>query len=295
LEKIEYADINKFLVSIGLMLIIFSIVLPYYFLKEDFGIFLDNKLFLTLKPEVQSIIIIKRKQVSFFQQVIPYLSLLLFTVGIVSLIYGLIRWFKRQKRIDEKFDTELEKLKRELKSMTPMEVIEKTQIEISEINSPNSELSDPFFRSPMIDYMNVESRIYKVFEAYSNVSFEILTQRKVNSAEIDILMLSKNKKFMDRVIEIKYFKTTINKSIIEKSLTKLSQTIHSYKTSVRRKAKPVLLFVYNTDTINKEKVLEITTDMLSFSQKQEMLRGLKIISTHVEEIEQLDISKLLKR
>lgn len=277
------------------MLIIFSIVLPYYFLKEDFGIFLDNKLFLTLKPEVQSIIIIKRKQVSFFQQVIPYLSLLLFTVGIVSLIYGLIRWFKRQKRIDEKFDTELEKLKRELKSMTPMEVIEKTQIEISEINSPNSELSDPFFRSPMIDYMNVESRIYKVFEAYSNVSFEILTQRKVNSAEIDILMLSKNKKFMDRVIEIKYFKTTINKSIIEKSLTKLSQTIHSYKTSVRRKAKPVLLFVYNTDTINKEKVLEITTDMLSFSQKQEMLRGLKIISTHVEEIEQLDISKLLKR
>ncbi|WP_223577911.1 hypothetical protein [Sphingobacterium sp. GVS05A] len=295
MEKIEYADINKFLVSIGLMLIIFSIVLPYYFLKEDFGIFLDNKLFLTLKPEVQSIIIVKRKQVSFFQQVIPYLSLLLFTVGIVSLIYGLIRWFKRQKRIDEKFDTELEKLKWEIKAMTPMEVIEKTQIEISEINSPSSELSDPFFRSPMIDYMNVESRIYKVFEAYSNVSFEILTQRKVNSAEIDILMLSKNKKFMDRVIEIKYFKTTINKSIIEKSLTKLSQTIHSYKTSVRRKAKPVLLFVYNTDTINKEKVLEITNDMLSFSQKQEMLRGLKIISTHVEEIEQLDISKLLKR
>ncbi|MNV29513.1 hypothetical protein D3C71_1207410 [compost metagenome] len=295
MEKIEYADINKFLVSIGLMLIVFCIVLLYYFLKEDFNIFLDNKVFFSLQSEVQSIILVKRKQVLFVQQAILYLSLLFFTIGIISLIYGLKRWFKRQKRIDEKFDTELEKLKWELKAMTPMEVIEKAQIEISEINSSSSELSEPFFRSPLIDYMNVESRIYKVFEAYNNVSFEILTHRKVNSAEIDILMLSKNKKFIDQVIEIKYFKTIINKSIIEKSLTKLSQPIYSYKTSVRRKAKPVLLFVYNTYTIIKEKVLEITNDMLLLSQKQEMLHGIKIISTHVEKIEQLDISKLLKK
>lgn len=36
MEKLDYSDINKFLASLGVVIIGVGIILPYFYLKEDF-------------------------------------------------------------------------------------------------------------------------------------------------------------------------------------------------------------------------------------------------------------------
>lgn len=42
MQKIDYGDINKFLVSIGLVLIALAVLTPYLYLKEDFGLYIEQ-------------------------------------------------------------------------------------------------------------------------------------------------------------------------------------------------------------------------------------------------------------
>lgn len=57
MEKIDYGDINKFLVSIGIVLIGLSVLTPFLYLKEDFGIYLSEEEISKYEQPIKSLII----------------------------------------------------------------------------------------------------------------------------------------------------------------------------------------------------------------------------------------------
>ena len=125
MQKIDYGDINKFLVSIGLVLIALAVLTPYLYLKEDFGLYIEQSKIDQMQEPIKELITEKQNQVIKFQTFIPWVSLSFFLLGLTSTIIGLVRWFKRQSKIDEKFDKELQKLDLEITSLTPEEKEEK--------------------------------------------------------------------------------------------------------------------------------------------------------------------------
>ena len=133
MKKIEYGDVNKFLVSIGIVLVTLAILAPYLFLKEDFGLYLEQEKLMKLQDPIKALIKDKQNKIILIQEYLPLISLTLLGLGALSIIVGLFRWFRRQSKIDEKFDKEIVKLDLEVTALRPEEIKRKAEDEIQPI------------------------------------------------------------------------------------------------------------------------------------------------------------------
>jgi hypothetical protein len=234
-QKIEFGDINKFLVSVGLVLIGLGIVTPYLYLKEDFGLNTESEKLMKLDLVVQEIFAYKKNQISSIQKILPWSSLALFGLGILISGIGIKRWLKRQKKIDEKFDKEVQILDIEIKASTPEEKIENAKKEIKEIElaeelESETKVVKPKQVSGYESYMEIERNIFQLFENMDSPNFEVYQEPKIGDKfYIDILLKANSNKFSDRLIEIKYFRNHLPVSTIQKSLYQLSTYISYYK------------------------------------------------------------------
>ncbi len=234
MQKIEYGDINKFFVSVGLVLIGLSILSPYLYLKEDFGIYLSQTDFDSLQDSVKELVLDKQNKVKQLQSLFFCIPIILSVSGILFLVIGLYRWFSRQEKIDEKFDIELDKLKLELKSLTQEEREEKVMQEVQEIELDKKTEPNEIQKKVFNKYIAIEESITEIFKNYNSENFEVLSQQKMgNKFEIDILLRAKNKGFADRIVEIKYFNGKISESIINSTLHKLSSYVITNKLLIK--------------------------------------------------------------
>jgi hypothetical protein len=303
MHKIEYGDINKFLVSIGIVLIALSILTPYFYLKEDFGLYLEQEAIKKYEEPIRQIITKKQEQVIFLQKIIPKVSLGLFLLGLISSSIGLFRWLKRQSKIDEKFDKEIKRLDLEIESLTPEEKEEKAKKEAQEIELEETQTetlspskSIPTSTSIYTDYIRVEQDVIEIFENYKSPNFEVMSQQRLGKKfEIDLLLKAKNKSYSDRIVEIKYFRKKLPLSIINKALSQLNTYISYYKNATNKQVIPVLLVVYNKENVNPSDIAKFNDKISNYSQDIPHLKRLKVEFIPQDEINSFDVRRLLKR
>lgn len=296
MQKIEYGDINKFFVSIGLILIGLSILSPYLYLKEDFGIYLSQTDFDSLQDSVKELVLDKQNKVKKLQSLFFCIPIILSVSGILFLVIGLYRWFNRQQKIDEKFDIELDKLKLELKSLTQEEREEKVMQEVQEIELEKKTEPNEIQKKVFSKYIEIEESITEIFKNYNSKNFEILSQQRMgNKFEIDILLRAKNKGFADRIVEIKYFNGKISESIINSTLHRLSSYVTYYKQATNKVVVPVLIIVYHLKDVGKTGLLE--TEVMITSRKSDFPNLKRLKTQFIEEnsIDKFDVKKVLKR
>jgi hypothetical protein len=294
MQKIDYGDINKFLVSIGL-----AILSPYFYLKEDFGINIDSEQILKFDEPVKQFISNKQNQVIAIQKIIPWTSLSLIIIGLISMIVGLVRWFKRQAKIDEKFDKEIQKLDLEIETLTPEEKVEKAKQEVEEIELAEKleTIQTPnMTNKPYLDYMKIEQSLYSRFQNLNSPNFEIFSEQKLgNRFYIDLLLKANSKKFSDRIIEIKYFKNQLPISSFKKAIHQLNTYLSYYKKTTNKLVLPVLLIVYKEENITDRKIENIRKQIAEFSIDIPNMSRLKVEFIKENELEIFDIGKLLKK
>ncbi len=302
MQKIDYGDINKFLVSIGLVLIGLAILTPYFYLKEDFGLYIEQEAIEKFQEPIQKIITSKQEHVIRIQKYIPWTSFGLLILGLISSIIGLVRWFKRQAKHDEKFDKEIQRLDLELESLTTEEKEEKAKKEVHEIELEEEALPVSTTRTATtkgtayLDYIKIEKNITRVFENYKSPNFEILSQQRLgNKFEIDLLLKAKPKKYSDRIVEIKYFRSQLPLSIIFKTLHQLNTYISYYKNAAKKQVIPVLLIIYNKYVIDSKQILKCKDRIKDYSQDIPNLNRLKVEFIPENEIEKFDVQRILKR
>jgi hypothetical protein len=302
MQKIDFGDINKFLVSIGLVLIALAILTPYLYLKEDFGLYIDKEEVLKFEEPIKKIIANKQYQVYKIQKIIPWTSFALFLLGIASSLIGLKRWFKRQSKIDEKFDKEIKKLDLEIETLSPEEKIEKAKKEVQEIElaeqlESTSTLSASTSKSEgYLSYMKIEQSIYQLFQNLKSPNFDIHSEQKLgNRFYIDLLLKAKSNKFSDRIIEIKYFKNQLLISSIQKSIYQLNTYISYYKENTNKQVIPILLIVYRKDNINEERILHYHIRINEFSNDLPNLERLKVEFIEENGLNDFNVSVFLKK
>jgi len=302
MQKIDYGDINKFLVSIGLVLIGLAVLVPYLYLKEDFSLYLEQTQIDKLQEPIKELISSKQSQVIKIQKFIPWISLGFFLIGLTSSIIGLVRWFKRQSKLDEKFDKEIQKLDLEIDSLTPEEKRQKAIKEVNEIEKEEQLYPEatPTTTDPRnqayLNYMKIENSITKVFEDYNSPNFDILSQQRLgNRFEIDILLKAKTKKFSDRIVEIKYFRKQLPFSIIEQSLQQLNTYISYYKQAAKKQVVPVLLLVYNKEIVSTDRIVQYQNRITDYSQNIPNLNRLKLEFIEESQINNFNVQRILKK
>ena len=299
MQKIDYGDINKFLVSIGLVLIGLSILSPYFYLKEDFGVNITSEQIEKFEEPIKQLILNKQDQVIKLQKIIPWTSLSLLVLGLVSMIIGLIRWFKRQTKIDEKFDKEIHKLDLEIETLTPEEKVEKAKLEVQEIELAEqleTTTTNTISNRPYLDYMRIEQSLYTLFQNLNSPNFEIYSEQKLgNKFYIDLLLKAKSKKFADRIIEIKYFKKQLPISSIQKALYQLNTYISYYKKTTSKPVIPILIIVYKKENITETKIQNARKRIYEFAVDIPNMNRLKVEFISENEIDNFDVRKLLKR
>ena len=302
MQKIDYGDINKFLVSIGLVLIALAVLTPYLYLKEDFGLYIEQSKIDEMQEPIKALISNKQKQVIKFQSFIPWISLSFLLLGLTSTLVGLVRWFKRQSKIDEKFDKELQKLDLEITSLTPEEKEEKAKQEVDEIESVDKQATATTV--PKVSnhsayvkaYMDIEKGLTNVFENYKSPNFDVLSQQRIgNRYEVDILLQAKTKRFLDRIVEIKYFRNRLSLKIIRDTIYRLNTQISFYNQASNRRVVPVLLIVYSKETTTAEDILKFQNRIIDESQDIPNLDKLKIEFIEEKKVDKFDVRRIIKK
>lgn len=256
-NKLEFSDINRYFVSIGTILIALSFLLPYFYLKENFGIIISETDYKSYTEISRKIIDNKQQNILFFQNYIIEISVSILLIGIIFTIIGIVRWNKRQSKIDKKFDKELEKLEIEIKQLTPEEKEEKLNEEILQVTKSTQEINT---NSPLQDYRsirniyeNVETTIInkiKQYNSFSN-SYDLYTEIKVANKYIDALLKGKEK---DIIVEIKYINRSINIMMLRDLTQRFDYLLEFYKTTTKQHIQGKMLVVYNDAEINEEQV-----------------------------------------
>lgn len=253
-NKIEFSDINRYFASIGTILIALAFLLPYFYLKESFGIIVSENDYKSYTKISQAIISNKQSNILFFQSIIVYISGGLFIIGLFLTILGITRWNKRQMKIDEKFDKELEKLKIEITQMSPAEKEEKINSEIQEIvNSEELTQSGLIVDNIRNEYRLVEDTILNKYNKINQNKFIIYPNVRLKHTEYDILLKSNSNEYIDELVEIRFYKNRIIPNLLYDNIRKFDYRIQYYSNNVRD-AKGILFLVYDDKNINKIKI-----------------------------------------
>lgn len=269
MQKIDYSDINKFLVSIGLVLIGLAILCPYLYFKESFGIYIEVDQIEKFQKPIQDLISNKQKTIINIQSIVPWVSFCLLFLGTISCIAGLYRWFKRQAKLDEKFDKELRKLDLEIESMTPEEKENRTKQEVQEIEiqefleAENLKTNSQKYQK----YFQIERDVINNFKYRCSSNYKVLAQQKLaNKYEVDLLLKAKSVLIPDKIVEIKYFGTRILWNVIKQSIRQLDKTTTYYQNATGNEVIPILIIVYNSEVNSKERMNGLKSKYLQFAE-----------------------------
>ena len=279
----------------------FMFSVQYFYLKEDFGLYLKEDDIAKYDVQIVEIIQAKRSQVASLQKMIPFVSAGLIFGGIVFCYIGIRRWLKLQAKLDEKLNNEVEKSKLDLKTSTPEQRIvnakkEVAETEIAEQLESNTELQQSTNNRGYLNYMAIEDKFFNYFKSAKNSNFDILQQPRIgNRFFVDILLRAKSNKFSDRIIEVKYFQNQLPLSSIEDSIMKLATYISYYRENTNKRVIPILLIVYKGEKISDAKILEYKRRILEYTKGIPELDRIKVELIKELELDQFDVKQLLKR
>ena len=186
MEKLKYDSLYKFIVSIGIVIMI----LPFGFI---FGILNKNDTVLVSQNEINQLTN-TAKEIIYLEQDYKYLILskpILFLIGSVIVIYGIIQWKdKVQKYEDKSRELSNKLLEKQIKSLTLEEKEEKIKEDIEEekieIKAKNSNV---MIHKQRIDkYMDIQETVYRSIRKQFN-NYKIFEEVKLENQIYDCIAL----------------------------------------------------------------------------------------------------------
>ncbi len=256
--QIEYGDFYKFIVSVGIALIILSVLLPWAFVREPFDLLNTQVDIAALTKVAQFVIQARQILTAIITFVVPCLSVSLFAFGVVLTVFGSVQWHTKNQSIND----ELQRIKLQLEreKLTPVSDEEKKealevegraeleiqqelperdqgavleQIDLSELNN--------FVASALL----VEAKLAKRLRNCIGGLYDVLSNQRLGRVEYDVLLLSKDteSKLKDYVIEIKYVRKGFKYGWLLDNVEKIFYANLHYQREMNRRPMPMLIVI----------------------------------------------------
>lgn len=266
MEKLKYDSLYKFIVSIGIVIII----LPFIFL---YGILNNNDIVLIKENEINQLTNTAKEIISLEQNYKytilsnPITFCIITTIfvisGLIIVVYGIVQWKNKvQKYEDRSRELSNKLLEKQIKDLTNEEKEEKIieDIETLETENKSKYLSDNIKKQQISKYVNIQESVYKSIRKEFK-DYKIFEEVRIEKQMYDCIALDNSSYYAyDYIFEVKYF-TTINLikgkiKVLEELIMK--EKLHYYENS-KRYAKIVLIIIVENftekDRLENQKIL----------------------------------------
>jgi len=262
--KFEYADLYRFLVSAGIVLLALSFLAPWLLLREPLDVLYSVPDQEILTERSQELLFLKQDTLSWALKYISWFSITLIMLGSFLASYGGWGWFKLQKIRDKKESIGLEREEHELATMTAAEKEEKMKFEVAEEFDDNVSATDQ--DSFMQRYEALERKVAKRVSDVTRSTHNVLRNRKAGKSFIDILVEPKaegNSVSLQKhyLIEVKVRRRINSYSDLKSSYLQLQKAVLEYQNSTNVFPNSKLLIVVQDYEENLERMEKIIANL----------------------------------
>ncbi len=206
MDKLQYDNLYKFLVSLGIVLIVFPIAaLVYLFNMEP--ILISQTDYDMLSDFSLQMISNRNELTSYFIKTFPWFAGGLIFIGIGVLLFGICKWLGLQKNLDKKLDAETAMQTLNLLKMSSAEVTAKVEEEVKEaaaIETSTSPVVSDHSRA-MSKYLEIEESCFNYFTKRYAKKYSFERNIRMGKYSYDFIGVSKLDN-IDLIFEIKYMK-----------------------------------------------------------------------------------------
>ncbi|MBM3453004.1 MAG: hypothetical protein FJX84_07665 [Bacteroidetes bacterium] len=141
-------------------------------------------------------------------------------------------------------------------------------------------------------YFGIERRIFNLLLKHLYPEFRILSNRKMQGFEYDLIIETLGNKEFDLIAEVKYIPNRINKTKLQDTALKLSFQKDIYENTTQRKAKPILFIV-----VGNEIKIEDYKNLFEYINKpftnKNFIRTIVTKESEIETISKLEVINLI--
>ena len=272
MEKLQYDSFYKFLVSLGLVLIITPFIGVYYLLNYSNENLLTVNKYTELSQKSLGIIEKKENILNLFLTLAPYIFIFTTILGIFLLIYGIIKWKNLQKEIDEQTTIKTKVERTQLEKLTANEVLQKIESE-EEINTKDKKQ----IYNRIQDAIMVEGFCFEYLSNQLSKDYIVEQNVRIDNSIFDIVALSKKNK-SDLIYEIKYYRQGPDLHKYRSMVNRLEHSKEVYEKSMNKTCEATLLIVIPNNSYEK------VTRYLKNYQNQVLNSNIKIEYLKISEI-----------
>lgn len=272
MEKLQYDSFYKFLVSLGLVLIITPFIGVYYLLNYSNENLLTVNKYTELSQKSFGIIEKKENILNLFLTLAPYIFIFTTILGIFLLIYGIIKWKNLQKEIDEQTTIKTKVERTQLEKLTANEVLQKIESE-EEINTKYKKQ----IYNRIQDTIMVEGFCFEYLSNQLSKDYIVEQNVRIDNSIFDIVALSKKNK-NDLIYEIKYYREKPDLHKYKYILDRLKKLKEVYEKSMNKTCEATLLIIIPSSSYER------ITRYLKNYQNQVLNSNIKIEYLKISEI-----------
>jgi hypothetical protein len=223
LPKIEFGHLYKFIMSVGLVLLASSVVLPWLVLQHSDVLLIRTDEMEHLTPTARAVVVRKQRDSAWIANNYRWIAAALAVAGVLMIIYGFLNWRRRQLVLDEIEDTQLDTDKQRLRQLSPEAVVDRqgreaveAAVEVPDVGiptvtqsgSPDPRLARARVANARLSFAAAERWLKLRFEeAFGDthrffVNIELSPPAK--SREVDIFAFSLRESAPSFIVELKY-------------------------------------------------------------------------------------------
>lgn len=286
MDKISFDSRYKFIVSLGIMLLVSPFIIIYILAEMSKDILITNKALNELNDI--SIEIMQMKQDTYIKiissNILCGLLIGLFLIGMILIIIGLCEWGKVQKQEYRKLELENEHFELENKNLklqfglSQNEQMAKVKRELSE---DNKLLGKEESTVTNLEYFEIEQLVAtKIVEEFSS-THDVVKGFKLGDAEYDVIARGKGFLEKDYIFEIKYLKSMITERWYTRIIEQIEKQSQNYSNKTNRLPYKQIIIV-----TEKENYMQVK----NFINSKNKTNNLKINVIEKREINEYKVS-----
>jgi hypothetical protein len=294
MNKLDFSDLNRFLVSVGLIFYAFAFAVPWLFLKESVSFKLSLQEFESLTPQSQSFLVNRTSKAELILTLIPWISLVLILFGTTAIVIGIRRWLRKQRIADEMESLDLQKKRSELKPISEEEVVEKAKLEVNQEGKNIVREGDfTVLKAPSHEkwqrVIDVEKLIATKLLSYNSFEYEVNQNVKIEGEEVvDILLSAYSPKKRDKLIEVKLFEQKIKFQSVIDAMQRLNKLGSAYLKILKKSPLMYLMIIYDSTIITKNEIERLTKAIVDY-KKDNRLFHISVSFYSIDQIQEVNL------
>ena len=265
MDNLQYDSFYKFIVSVGVVLIVAPLFCLHYLISGSYDIIMTQEEANNLSEISSDFLSIKIQYIQNIFKYLPGICIMFIFIGVIFIFWGCLKWFQTQKTLDQITKLDLEEKELHIHNMSAQEIAEKViseDIENHENSTSNSKVISSYSTasSRIRKALEIEDACYDYLKTKLKRKYNVRQNVKVGNCDYDIIASSKYNN-IDLLYEIKYWNNPISKATLVRLINQIEKRGILYENTAHRNFHFIILIISQKDCFSETK--DYLNDLIS--------------------------------